>query len=184
MPALFRTALRFTGRRADAEDLVQDTYLKAFESYQRTSFASSDNLRIWMLKILTNTYLDRYRRQMRSPEVQRAGWTGNLSDNLLEIVPCPQPGPDAELEQKMFCIAVAEAMASLPGDVRIAVTLYFVEGLTYEEIAEATSCPIGTVTSRLWRGRRALRAGLAEFSDQPAIEHNESVPRQRPGGRK
>ena len=164
LPALYRTALRLTDQRADAEDLVHDTYVKAFESYQRTSFETPANLRAWLFRIMMNTYLDQYRRRMRSPEVSRAGWTGGQFDNIVEIVASPLPGPDAALDQKRFALALESAIAAMPTDVRAVVILFFVEELTYQQIAEVVGCPTGTVMSRLWRGRRALREQLAEFA--------------------
>jgi RNA polymerase sigma-70 factor, ECF subfamily len=164
LAALYRTARRLTGQQADAEDLVHDAYLKAFRARPRARLGSPDECRAWLFRILMNTYFDRYRRRLRSPETPAIAWPRDHVATVVEIAPCSRPGPDALLEQKRFALAVESAIACLPPDVRAVVILFFVEGLSYQEIADAMQCPIGTVMSRLWRGRRFLRSRLSEYA--------------------
>jgi RNA polymerase sigma-70 factor (ECF subfamily) len=166
MPALYTAALRMTRNRADAEDLVQETFLKAYRSFG--SYQEGTNLRAWLYKILTNTFINSYRAAKRRPEKAdvedvedlylyhrlgelRAGATGrSAEDEVLEGI------TDDE---------VKAAIESLPEAFRIAVLLADVEGFSYKEIAEITDVPIGTVMSRIHRGRRALQKALLDFAE-------------------
>jgi RNA polymerase sigma-70 factor (ECF subfamily) len=160
--ALYRAARRLTAHPADAEDLVHDTYIKAFTAYGTADLRDEAACRAWLFRIMTNTYRDRYRRMARSPEV---AW----SPLLEEIDGCMwssrEPGPEARLDYKRFVQAADVAIASLPVEVRLVVVLFFVEELSYREIAEIAQCPVGTVMSRLWRGRRMLRQQLRAYGE-------------------
>ncbi len=163
MASLFSTAMRLTSNRADAEDLVQETYLKAFRSYH--TYSEGTNLRAWLFRILTNTHINRYRSKQRRPEetdlddVEEFYLYRRLRDRA-------DQGQSAEEElMKMFSEGeVISAVESLPENYRVAVLLADVEGFAYKEIAEILQIPIGTVMSRLHRGRKRLQQELYEFA--------------------
>ncbi len=163
MPALYSHAMRLTRNAADAEDLVQETYLKAFRSY--ASFTTGTNLRAWLFRILTNSQINRYRAKQRRPEETELDDVGDLY--LYKKLAAPGTiGRSAEDElMDMFSEAeVVAAMDSLPDNYRAAVLLADVEGFAYKEIAEMLDIPIGTVMSRLHRGRKALQRELYDFA--------------------
>ena len=163
MPALYSHALRLTRNSADAEDLVQETYLKAYRSYE--SFTAGTNLRAWLFRILTNSQINRYRAKQRRPEETELDDVGDLY--LYKKLAAPgNVGRSAEDElMEMFSESeVVAAMDALPENYRAAVLLADVEGFAYKEIAEMLDIPIGTVMSRLHRGRKALQRELYEFA--------------------
>lgn len=160
---LYGAALRMTRNPADAEDLVQETYMKAFAAFD--SFAEGTNLRAWLFRILTNTYINIYRKKQRQPF--QAG-TDELTDwHLHEAASHTSTGlRSAEMEalDQLLDADVAAALASLPEDFRVAVYLADVEGFSYQEIADMMETPVGTVMSRLHRGRKQLRESLLEYA--------------------
>lgn len=163
MPGLYSAALRMTRNRADAEDLVQETYLKAYRSF--ATFTEGTNLRAWLYRILTNTFINSYRAAKRRPE---AADVEDVEDLYLyhRIGPdLASPGASAEDQvlDRFTDDEVKDALESLPENFRIAVLLADVEGFSYKEIAEITDVPIGTVMSRIHRGRKALQKALFEF---------------------
>ncbi len=163
MPALYSHAMRLTRNAADAEDLVQETYLKAFRSYE--SFTAGTNLRAWLFRILTNSQINRYRAKQRRPEETELDDIGDLY--LYKKLATPGAlGRSAEDElMDLFSEAeVVAAMDALPENYRAAVLLADVEGFAYKEIAEMLDIPIGTVMSRLHRGRKALQRELYDFA--------------------
>jgi len=163
MPALYSHAYRLTRNAADAEDLVQETYLKAFRSYE--SFTAGTNLRAWLFRILTNSQINRYRAKQRRPEETELDDIGDLY--LYKKLAQPGAlGRSAEDElMDLFSEAeVVSAMDALSENYRAAVLLADVEGFAYKEIAEMLEIPIGTVMSRLHRGRKALQRELYDFA--------------------
>ena len=167
LAGLYRTARRLTRDPAEAEDLVHDTYLKAFQAFERADVRSEDACRSWLYRILVNAYRDRYRRQQRSPEVQASPGVHERDGNVIEAAISPAPNPEALLGHKHFSDAAHAAIAALSPEVRLAVTLFFVEGFSYKEIAAIADCPLGTVMSRLARGREKLRQQLQPYHDVP-----------------
>ena len=163
MPGLYSAALRMTRNRADAEDLVQETYLKAYRSYG--SFTEGTNLRAWLYRILTNTYINNYRAKKRRPEIADVEDVEDLY--LYRHLAGDQSaglGRSAEDEalDHFTDTDVKAAIESLPDTFRMAVLLADVEGFSYKEIAEITDVPIGTVMSRIHRGRKALQKALVD----------------------
>jgi RNA polymerase sigma-70 factor (ECF subfamily) len=164
MPSLYTAALRMTRNPADAEDLVQETYLKAYRSFD--SFQEGTNLKAWLYKILTNTFINSYRARRRRPEQTELDDVEDLYlYRRLGGLEAAAAGRSAEEEvMDLFTDAeVKEAMESLPEQFRMAVLLADVEGFSYKEIADIMEVPIGTVMSRIHRGRRALQKALYEF---------------------
>ena len=169
LDALFGAALRMTGDRQDAEDLVQDTFVKAIRNLHR--YREGGSCKAWLFRILTNAYIDRYRKARRSPvpvELEEEGRTG-LYDRVLET-----PGEEAppafdlsDLEDYLGRFVgdeVKRAVDGLPEIFRTAIALRDMEGFSYQEIADMLEIPIGTVMSRLFRGRRLLQESLREYA--------------------
>ena len=165
---LYSAALRMTRNPADAEDIVQETYLKAYRAYG--TFKEGTNLKAWLYRILTNTYINRYRKQQRRPsEVE----LGELQDLYLFKRIGEASGAEQSTEESVMEAMVDEdikaALESLPARFRMPVLLADVEGFSYKEIAEILDIPIGTVMSRLHRGRKALQKKLWSLAEQRGL---------------
>jgi len=164
MAALYTAALRMTRNAAEAEDLVQETYLKAYRAFG--SFQQGTNLKAWLYKILTNTFINAYRSRRRRPEQTEIEDVEDLYlYRRLGGLEGATAGRSAEEEvlDRFTDSDVKEALESLPESFRMTVLLADVEGFSYREIADIMEIPIGTVMSRLHRGRRALQKALLEF---------------------
>lgn len=161
MDLLYNYALRMTFNAADAEDLVQETYLKAFRFWD--SYEQGTNIRAWLFRIMKNAYINRYRKEKKEPETVEYQEIENFYNSVRESA-----AESSDLQESVFNNLleddVANAIAALPEDFRTVVILCDIEELTYEEVAEFLDCPIGTVRSRLHRGRKLLRAQLTEFA--------------------
>src|SRR5437588_4643509 len=170
MPSLYSAALRMTRNRADAEDLVQETYLRAYRGFG--GFQEGTNLKAWLYRILTNTFINSYRAKKRRPDESDIDDVENLylyrRLGGLEGAAAGRSAEDEVLDHFTES-EVKEALESLPEQFRIAVLLGDVEGFSYKEIAEILEIPIGTVMSRLHRGRRALQKRLYEFGRQRGL---------------
>ena len=160
---LYGAAMRMTRNPADAEDLVQETYMKAFAAFD--SFTDGTNLKAWLFRILTNTYINIYRKKQRQP--YQSG-SEDLTDwQLHEVESHDSRGlrsAEAEALDRLADVDVVEALAKVPEDFRMAVYLADVEGFSYKEIAEIMDTPVGTVMSRLHRGRKLLRELLQDYA--------------------
>jgi RNA polymerase sigma-70 factor (ECF subfamily) len=168
MPSLYTAAMRMTRNPSDAEDLVQETYLKAYRAYG--SFQEGTNLKAWLYKILTNTFINTYRAKSRRPmETDIEDIEDLYLFRRLGGLEGSTAGRSAEEEmlEHFTDDEVKAAIESLPEYFRIVVLLADVEGFSYKEIAEITDVPIGTVMSRLHRGRKALEKALATYG----LEH-------------
>jgi len=167
MPALYAAAMRMTRNKSDAEDLVQETYLKAYRAFG--SFQEGTNLRAWLYRILTNTFINIYRAKKRRPDESDLDDVEDLylyrRLGGLEGATAGRSAEDEVLDQ-ITEGEVKAAIEALPEQFRMAVLLADVEGFQYKEIAEILDIPIGTVMSRLHRGRRALQKSLFEFGRQ------------------
>ena len=167
LQALYGTALRLTHDPREAEDLVQDTTLRAFRFFHR--FERGTNVKAWLFKILHNTFINRYRRRLRE---QRVLEEIDRNDHYHLVAGSPTPGggdPERALSFRMLEGDVQRALAEVPPDFRMAVILADLEEFSYREIAEIMDCPVGTVMSRLFRGRRLLSRALHDYAVEQGI---------------
>jgi RNA polymerase sigma-70 factor (ECF subfamily) len=169
-PQLFSTALRMTRNRSDAEDLVQETYIKGWRSFH--TFQEGTNLRAWLFRIMTNTYINKYNAQKRKgTEVELDDVEVLFLYKRLGSIDQSQLSSSAE-DQMLDLFTddeVKGALESLPEDFRIPVLLSDVDGFSYKEIAEMLEIPMGTVMSRLHRGRKAMQKMLYEYARERGL---------------
>ena len=164
LPALNRLARGIIHNPSDAEDLVHDSCVKALTSGDASEFASTAKLGAWLNRILVNTYRDQYRRSQRSPLLPHDYHaTSDGSMNVYELVASTEQSPPQCMQNRDSSSAIQQALSALPPEVRVVSVLFLVNELSYKEIAYIAECPLGTVMSRLARGRRLLRATLADF---------------------
>ncbi|MBP1621615.1 MAG: polymerase subunit sigma-24 [Acidobacteria bacterium] len=159
---LFKTALRLARSAEDAEDLLQETYMKAYRHYD--SFQPGTNLKAWLFKILKNTFINEYRRRkLVPPQVDFAELEGTF-ETLVTSGPNGQPRtPEDEILEASLDGEVGRALSGLPHNYKVVVLLADLEGYAYKEIADILAIPVGTVMSRLYRGRRLLEKALLSF---------------------
>jgi RNA polymerase sigma-70 factor (ECF subfamily) len=173
---LYSAALRYTRNPPDAEDLVQDAFAKAYAAFHQ--FRPGTNLRAWLYRILTNTYINAYRKQQRRPDevsadVATPDGEFSLYDRIAETTAKPA---EVEVLERLTADEVKDALAALPEQFRMAVYLADVEGFSYAEIAEIMDSPIGTVMSRLHRGRAALQKALYDYAHRRGLVPGEPRP--------
>jgi RNA polymerase sigma-70 factor (ECF subfamily) len=168
LSSMLAVATRLTRNPAEAEDLVQDTFVKAMRARQQ--FEAGTNMRAWLLRILTNTFINRYRRGglekavLEGPDADPLadGWIGSATLSAMR-------DPESAALRPMLEKEIRDALDELPDEFRLAVLLADVEELSYREIADIMGCPIGTVMSRLHRGRRLLKSRLYEHARDMGI---------------
>lgn len=168
LPSLYGAAMRLTRNPADAEDLIQDTYLRAFRGF--AGFKEGTNLKAWLYRILTNSFINTYRKRQREPQ------TVDGPDDIDEWYLFDRLGSrsvedsaESEVLDRMPDEDVKRALESIPESFRMAVLLADVEGFSYKEIAEIMDVPIGTVMSRLHRGRKALEKALWDTAKERGL---------------
>lgn len=162
MDALYRTALRMTKNQSDAEDLVQEAMVKAYRFWDK--FELGSNCRAWLFKIMTNIFINNYRSKSRTPVSVNVD---DIDDNFLygQLADmAPGEDPEKALFAKIFDDDVKKAIEELPDDFRLVVVLSFLEGFSYQEIADIADLQLGTVKSRLHRGRKLLQKQLYEYA--------------------
>ena len=169
MDQLYAAAMRMTRNPADASDLVQETFVKAFAAFGR--FQQGTNLKAWMYRILTNTFINIYRKNQRNPY---QGTIDELEDwqmgGAVSATTTVTRSAEAEAIDHLPDSAVKDALQSIPEDFRLAVYFADVEGFSYQEIADIMKTPVGTVMSRLHRGRRMLRERLGSYARSGAAK--------------
>lgn len=162
---LYGAAMKMTRNPQDAQDLVQETFLKAYSAF--SSFAEGTNLKAWLYRIMTNTYINGYRKRQREPYLgaveELEDWQMGGAESTTAMV---SRSAEAEAIDRAPDTYVTEALNGLPEDFRMAVYLADVEGFSYQEIADIVEVPIGTVMSRLHRGRARLRKVLGEYAGE------------------
>ena len=155
-PSVYGTALRLTRSREEAEDLAQEAIVRAYDAFDRFD---GTNFKAWILRIVTNLYINKYRARQRGPHL------GSLDDEgAMEPMSAETELPDRLLFDPALGAEIEEALAAVPLDFRTAVILSDIEGLSYQEIADAVDVPIGTVRSRLARGRAMMRKALEGYA--------------------
>ncbi len=176
-PQLFSTAMRMTRNRSDAEDLVQETFIKAWRSF--TTYQQGTNLRAWLFRIMTNTYINKYNAQQRKPtETELDDVEELFLYKRLGAVDQSQLSQSAEDQMlSMFTDdEVKNALEELPDQFRIPVLMSDVEGFSYKEIAEILEIPLGTVMSRLHRGRKSMQKMLYEYAKKRGLINEALLP--------
>lgn len=164
LDALYGTAYRLARNPRDAEDLVQEALMRAYRFWE--TFEKDSNCKAWLLRILTNTFINEYQRKRRQREVLDAATAEQSATDgvLVHEASQAQRSPEGMMLERSVSDDVQRALDALPADFRTAVVLCDVDGLSYKEIAEVMDCPVGTVMSRLFRGRRLLQTSLEQFA--------------------
>lgn len=165
---LFGAALRLTRSASEAEDLVQETYLKAFRSFSQ--FEVGTNCKAWLFRILTNTFINKYRRKVKEREILDSEFRGAHDQQKEAIDPFFKGNsPENDLADRFLSDEVLKALERVPVDFRLVVVLSDIYGYSYKEIAKRVDIPIGTVMSRLFRGRRLLQDQLFDYAVKEGV---------------
>jgi len=161
---LYNAAYRMARNPQDAEDLVQETYLKAYKYYDK--FEEGTNLKAWLFKILKNTFINSYRKKQQAPPKADFADIEESFETTVRDDSGQARNPEEELLEKVLDEDVQHAMEELPHDYRMVVLLADLEGFSYKEIADILEIPVGTVMSRLYRGRRLLEEALLKYAHE------------------
>lgn len=163
LDSLYNTAYRMTRNAADAEDLVQETYLKAYRYYDK--FEEGTNFKAWLFKIMKNTFINNYRRQqLTPPQSDFADIEESFETSLNKDAGGQIKNPEEEFLETVLDEDVQRSLDDLPADYRMVVVLADLEGFSYKEIAEILEVPVGTVMSRLYRGRRLMERAMLDYA--------------------
>ena len=184
LDTLYATAIRLTRKESDAQDLVQDAVLRAYRFYDR--FEPGTNPKAWLTRILTNTFINRYRRKTLERDVTEGVHATAVGDGVMSRAAMRGLSDPVDTAHRGVILReIEEALSLLPEDYRVVIVLADIEELSYREIADAISCPIGTVMSRLFRARRQLQSHLLQHArdagfipEDPVSEANVSQPIQ------
>jgi RNA polymerase sigma-70 factor (ECF subfamily) len=161
--SLYGTALRMTGQKAEAEDLVHDTFVRALSFQNR--FEPGTNLRAWLFKMMINLFINKYRRDRRGREIKNGAESEDLTERMIpQEQMAAHTKPEEYFFERLFSDDVIKAFDNLPHEFKVVVLLADINGFSYGQIAEILGIPVGTVMSRLHRGRRMLRVSLFEFA--------------------
>lgn len=163
--ALFAGALQFTGNRADAEDLLQETFMRAFVGFKRSQ--EIEKPRAWLFKIMRNAYINRYHKKRRQPA--KVSYEEGLDHKVDEVFAHNNNDPQEVFFAKFLDKEIEEALDSLPEQFRESVVLCDISGLSYEEISNVLECPLGTVRSRISRGRELLFHKLYDYARERGL---------------
>ncbi len=168
--ALYGAAMRLTRSPDDAADLVQETYLKAYRAFDQ--FEPGTNCKAWLFRILTNAFINKYRRRVKEREILEGEHQQTAEQNLIHL-PSKRAtvDPEGALVDKSLGDEVLQALERVPVDFRTVVVLSDVEGFSYKEIADICEIPVGTVMSRLFRGRRILQEELFDYAVESGVLH-------------
>lgn len=169
---MFSAALRLTKNERDAEDLVQDAYLRAYRFFDK--FERGTNIKAWLFKILTNTFINRYRRRVKERTVVEGTEKETVHERFLSKESSEySTNPEQFFFDRLLSDDILAAIDALPLDFRLVVILADLQEFSYKEIADILSCPVGTVMSRLYRGRKLLQKTLRGFAQESGILHSE-----------
>jgi len=169
--SLYSTALRLTRNRQDAEDLVQDASLKAYQYFHR--FEQGTNFKAWIFKILLNTFINKYHKDQRTPPSVQFDKVEYALEESLKDVDRKTILTDANVFRNLFDDEIVQAIESLPDDYRVAVLLCDIESFSYKEISDILDIPIGTVMSRISRGRKMLQKSLLDYAKKEGYISNQ-----------
>ncbi len=178
LDSLYGTAYRLARNAEDAEDLVQETYLRAYRSFDQ--FRPGTNLKAWLFRILKNAFINEYRKRKARPQQENFGdieesFESRIEDSTRESI----KNPEDEVLATSLDENVQRALDDLPPDYRMAVLLSDLEGFSYQEIADILEVPIGTVMSRLYRGRKRLEETLLRYARSHNYLHESEEPNRR-----
>jgi RNA polymerase sigma-70 factor (ECF subfamily) len=169
---LFSAALRLTKNERDAEDLVQDTFLRAYRFFDK--FERGTNIKAWLFKILTNTFINRYRRKVKERSVVEGTERDTVHERFMSREATEYAdNPEKFLSDRLLSDDVLQAIDALPIDFRLVVILADLQEFSYKEIAEILECPVGTVMSRLYRGRKLLQKSLRTYAIHQGVLHED-----------
>src|SRR4051812_11591270 len=168
--ALYGAAMRLCRSPDDAADLVQETYLKAFRAFDQ--FEPGTNCKAWLFRILTNAFINKYRRRVKEREILEGEHQQTAEDNLVHLPSKRETlDPEGALVDRSLSDEVLAALTKVPEDFKTVVVLSDIEGFSYKEIAEICEIPVGTVMSRLFRGRRILQEQLFDYAVDAGVLH-------------
>ncbi len=166
--ALYRSALYLTKNETNADDLVQETFLKAFKFLKNDK--EIENVKAWLFKILINTFINKYRKDKREPSLVDFDSVEAFHESIQEEVIKPSIIEDETEIDRLMDDNIKKALEALPEDFRMVILLSTVEGFSYKEISKMVDCPVGTVMSRIYRGRKMLKERLADYAKEHGYE--------------